>query len=282
MREDWGRVGIWGGEDGREDLYLPEQPSVLIPPRVEIEGDCVVFSPWPDMNLESYPYGDRTALFLVTRWLIKHGWRRQENLKNLLNDFVNLPEVAPGSEVAPEIADKYAAFAKKYGPLWEYEFCGKGKQYLESWGQVHREVVAAFNIAAALKEGKETSPQDWKVLFLESPPQGVQRGLLARIISDNLKDVGFGLTWNDSIELTFDTHLGFLNVLWMQVAQMLTGKLSLCVCDGCGQVYIRRGRVPQAGRKNFCTECGVKASRRQWWQKNKAGEFTKTSTKTEG
>lgn len=274
MRENWEHVGIWGGEDGREDLFLPEQPGILVPPRVGIEGDCVVFSPWPSMDLESYPLIDRTALFLATRWLIKHGWKRQEKLKNLLNDFIRLPEVTP------ESAGKYAAFAKKYGPLWGYEFCGPGKQYLESWGQVHQEILAVFNIAAALKEGKKTSGQDWEVLFLESPPQELQKRLLTRIISGNLKDVGFGLTWNDSIELTFDTHLGFLNVLWLQVAQMLTGKLSLCVCDGCGKAYVRQGRVPQKGRKNYCGECGERAAKRVWWKENRAGELTKTNTKT--
>jgi DNA-directed RNA polymerase subunit RPC12/RpoP len=39
------------------------------------------------------------------------------------------------------------------------------------------------------------------------------------------------------------------------------------VCDGCGKAYVREGRKPAKGRKNFCPECGDKASKRLWARK---------------
>jgi hypothetical protein len=51
--------------------------------------------------------------------------------------------------------------------------------------------------------------------------------------------------------------LGFLRVVWLHIAQLACGVQVFWQCDGCGELYGRRGRRPQRGRRNYCEACGV-------------------------
>jgi len=281
MKDDWSRAGFWGSEEGKESLFLPEQGGIFIPPQVKVEGPFLVYLPWPNKeDLKGMPAAQIGSVHSrwIIPWLLKNGWRRQEKTSRLLNDFVSLPEVNP------ETAGKYVAFAKKYGPLWQQGIID-GKQLLFAWRDARREVGAAFGIASALKEGKMTNVEDWDNIRYpdgEDDPPEFQRQMLAAIINSRLEGTKLCLAWDNSPKITIDTGLGFLNVAWLQVAQMLTGKFSVCICSGCGRTYVRQGRIPQKGRKNFCDECGEKAAKRLWWRENRAQDFTKTGTKTGG
>ncbi|MGQ9532560.1 MAG: hypothetical protein ACUVTQ_07120 [Desulfotomaculales bacterium] len=271
-REEWERAGVWGDGEGKEELFLPEQWGVFVPPEVRMEGSFLVYSPWPEgEDLQGLPaerIGSVRVHFVIP-WLLKNGWRRREKTERLLAGFLALPELTP------ETADKYAAFARRYGPLWQQGILAGGRQPLSAWGHTRREIVAAFNIAAALKEGKATRAQDWADIGYpgeEGRPPELQRRVLAAIITQKLEGIKLELTWDAAVKITINTGLGFLNVAWLQVAQMISGRFSLCVCDGCGRLYVRMGRKPQRGRYNFCPECGEghKGSKRLWARNNKA------------
>ena len=40
------------------------------------------------------------------------------------------------------------------------------------------------------------------------------------------------------------------------------GDRGVAICDGCFRSYVREGRAPQRGRRNFCPDCGLKAAQR--------------------
>lgn len=71
--------------------------------------------------------------------------------------------------------------------------------------------------------------------------------------------------------LTYETGLGFVHSAWLQVSQAISKTDSFTICDACGRAYVRQGRKPQQGRKNYCTECGKNntASKRQWARENR-------------
>ena len=47
-----------------------------------------------------------------------------------------------------------------------------------------------------------------------------------------------------------DNTFGLLAV---QLVSVLTQAHGIPICDGCGELYARPGRKPQAGRRNFCS-----------------------------
>ncbi len=65
-------------------------------------------------------------------------------------------------------------------------------------------------------------------------------------------------------KLRIDTGWGFPPAVWMSVAQVVSNAKGLLQCDGCGNYYVRRGRKPAAGRRNYCPACGKKAAKRDW------------------
>ena len=63
--------------------------------------------------------------------------------------------------------------------------------------------------------------------------------------------------------------LGFIHVVVFTLAQLLCQARGAYQCDGCGNFYIRSGKRPQTGKRNFCPQCGKKASKRQWAQRQR-------------
>ena len=97
----------------------------------------------------------------------------------------------------------------------------------------------------------------------EIPVQGLVKYLVTDIVNEWLGDAGIRLELNwDSREpallLTSNSIFGALGV---QLLAVMT-KSNIAVCSGCGLVYLREGRKPQAGRRNFCSDCrGTVAAR---------------------
>ena len=149
-----------------------------------------------------------------------------------------------------------------------------------------------LSAAAALHQGRNASQRDWASIYLAqggvgpidelvevfNQGPGLARNFIASAVTHWL---GIGgvlpqLQWgnesdsNPSFSLTAKTF-GLLGV------QLMVGVAkghSTYFCDGCGNPYLREGRKPQTGRRNFCRECGEKVSNRQrqkkHWNKLKA------------
>jgi hypothetical protein len=172
--------------------------------------------------------------------------------------------------------------AKLTPPAWYRKGGWYGYEDVFTWHRTVQTIRAVFDIATLLKEGvtnKKALRFAWKNLRVADVVWDydleTQRHYLAAIINSQLASkVRLRITWEQSLQVSLDTGLGFIGVLWLQLAQMVTGKIGLYVCDGCGALYVRTGRKPQEGRKNFCDICreGDKASKRLYAQEKRKTE----------
>lgn len=159
-------------------------------------------------------------------------------------------------------------------PSWYKPGTWYGYENIFNWYDTALEIEAIFEIALTLRKNEKASEEKWMTIKFEDASEFdimVQRQLLAGIINAKLKQfISLQVSLEDgNFRTHIDTGLGFIGALWLHVAQILTKNLMLCTCDGCGQPYIRTGRKPQAGRLNFCEDCGQgdKASKRLYAQK---------------
>jgi hypothetical protein len=56
-------------------------------------------------------------------------------------------------------------------------------------------------------------------------------------------------------QISFRGH-GLWGALTVQLAYAVVGGQGLLMCAGCGQMFKRNGRRPQAGRRTYCPRCG--------------------------
>src|SRR5207249_2124406 len=120
----------------------------------------------------------------------------------------------------------------------------------------------------SLRKGEIASPSLYRHLrfcgdyFANNPTLKAHRILLGQEVSCHLNPGRGGLTlsmsWLDTEaplpSLSFSTMVGVRHMAWMQVAQALCGAHSLLYCSECSAWYARKGRRPQEGRQNFCSE----------------------------
>ena len=66
----------------------------------------------------------------------------------------------------------------------------------------------------------------------------------------------------DIKEMQFELEGTGFGLLGLQIMVAVTKTGGLTVCDGCKRPYLRRGRKAQAGRRNFCPDCGVRVGNR--------------------
>lgn len=296
-------LGLIGDAEGRFKLFIPEQTGIYVPPDVEAISEPLTagnsfnlpndtlkslilhFPPIPD---NPHIYNNRNHLLY---WLQQNGWEKAEgtNIEKMFNKFLKLSE---GSPYHPNTIERIKEFALRYGPLWEGGYYPQGRkpayykrgnwygyENVPQWYEKAKELDAAFEVAMCLLENKKASEEKWLHLKYEDASEyeiEMQRQLLCGIINTKLKQyVTLQTMWEkNGFKVHIDTGLGFLGTLWLNIAQILTKKLMLCICDGCGRPYIRTGRKPQKGRRNFCGDCGHgdKASKRLWRQENKGGD----------
>lgn len=236
-------------------------------------------------------WGDVVSSFELVfdpRELEEAGWIRRDDTTGLLEAFVALADGTP---------ERIRRFALKWGPLWRcvnHQGCfwtpyttprlPFGSSYC-SWiraeplSEFRRRAVqvkAAFDAAACLLAGKRVPAECWRVLSPSWGPVAERRGVpeqrrfLAAVVNAYLTLPGrtsLHMTWgpsNPKASLTIDFGLGFFGLVWLQIAQLITGARGLFVCDGCGRPYIRAGRRPRAGERNYCPQCGKAAAKRDW------------------
>jgi DNA-directed RNA polymerase subunit RPC12/RpoP len=228
------------------------------------------------------------------------GWQTKSDTAGLLNAFVRLAK----ENITEDVLTQVEAFAVTWGPLW---ICGSPEvEHLDChWsyeGVVYRpkspctwlpmEEVPEFVRkawqakavldAAALLQNNQSVP---KTLWCQMGWEGLeaqfnlsaQRFLLASTINRYLASPGgcvLWITWYqaDQPRLHLSSGKGFLSAVWTEIAQLLCQAKGIYHCDECGAFYVREGRKPQRGRKNYCPKCGMnsgyKASKRRSWERN--------------
>jgi len=291
--------GIWvtdkvSLQNNQKEPYL----VFLIPVSFDLKGKSgPVFSLAPQRRLH-----EEQIRWLNTRILEQAGWIQKLKSENMLNSFALLASAKP--EKYLKFAKEWGPlWTRSELPNYlggEFEdFNGSLVQWAESiatWRFWAKRISAAMEIAGYLRDGRIPPPKLWTDYMLfnmndektkEINPSGrdinYQRNFFALSINIELqglfsdipgarhrKGFRFWLDWSGEVpRLKIKlSGFGFINSIYYLLAQAVT-QSNICVCDGCGKAYAREGRKPAKGRKNFCPECGDKASKRLWAEKNK-------------
>jgi hypothetical protein len=92
---------------------------------------------------------------------------------------------------------------------------------------------------------------------------------------------GFAVTWASKressttrykLQMAVNTRWGFLPLVWLQLAQNITGSKGIYRCSGCDKWFVPTKRKPPEGRNHFCESCGKNKShaKRLWAHKERA------------
>lgn len=178
--------------------------------------------------------------------------------------------------------DDILQFARRYGPLGlcrhgcppmhrvkngEHKWCPPcGSEPVKRWLDYASLASSYLNLAAVVKVDTGKRMRGLRQLFLQDG------------VNEWLGDAGIRLelNWSDNEPRLTLTGGGVFGALGIQLLLAITAN-NLAVCSGCGIPYLREGRKPQAGRHNFCPDCGDKVANklrmREWrTQKQKGGK----------
>lgn len=295
--KDWDEADFTD-ENSRLRAYVQGHSAIWVPPEVKLDKwpdtnglDCVLFLVPPEW-MERLPVPGNPFILVTDdgdNVLEKVGWRRKENTEGVLNDFVKLADATD---------EEILAFAKKWGPLWlcvKHRDCiwspnsvrvkWNGKEDCCLWVPAEplhlyrryaRMARAILNAAYCLVEGKPVPTSLWVEAGWSGEESqfdvALQRFFLASSVNGWLSnsDVTLWLNWGSEVRprLSVDTGWGCFQKIWLELAQCLTGARQLCVCDMCNRLYVRYGRKPQAGRKNYCPDCREQNAKQRAWAKN--------------
>jgi hypothetical protein len=154
------------------------------------------------------------------------------------------------------------------------------EERVDVWLHHMRLARAYLTLAARLRQGNPGSDDEWLALLTPWGQQSLlqelkdereeQRALATRrsVLAVFLNE------WLGCAQMTPALRWGWLNqrppaardepvlelaggtfgALALQLAGAIAGA-DLTLCDGCQRLYMREGRRPQAGRRNFCTDC---------------------------
>ena len=252
-RELWDLAGFTDEDTGRLQAFLPEGEGIWTPPKVEkVERLGEAFVAFPNSA---------------------EGWERKAERTGLLDAFLKL-------RGDPK---KIIRFAEKWGPLWrEGKVSPDKRRFIEpvaAWQAAAQQAHDIVSLAAYLKADKNRKPPPdlldrlccREVNWLGEKEaeklnwRGLAKAVIKGLLEQETKRFGVAWRWTENtLEMELCFGMGFLPVLWFQVAQAITGTSGVFICDGCGLPYIRTGRKPQSGRRQFCPPCseGGKGSRR--------------------
>jgi DNA-directed RNA polymerase subunit RPC12/RpoP len=214
------------------------------------------------------------------------------NPSGLLNDFLRLAhEGADLGSLSKRVIDRVVAFVQHWGPLWMCRtpdhhvyrgqcfwdpqqglFWGRSAKPC-SWRPVEevrafvreaRRAKAVIWAAGRLRQGRRVEAELWKDMGVRWPPIQDQWHTLIKAVSHRLALHGrlqLDFVWFPPKGTPPKLHLrgpmGFIHVVWTEIAQLLCNAKGVYVCDACGKPYIREGRQPKAGQRQYCPTCAA-------------------------
>jgi hypothetical protein len=150
-----------------------------------------------------------------------------------------------------------------------------------------REVKAIFEALTLLQRNDTVPASLWRLISRQGPSRwstsdimniaqsslDEQRwwlfhALRGRITSSSEPRVRLG--WDNGPKLHIVPRApGFIHVVMTTLTQLLCQAKGGDQCDGCGNFYVRTGKRPRSGGRNFCHLCGPRESKRQWAQRKR-------------
>lgn len=111
--------------------------------------------------------------------------------------------------------------------------------------------VPAKYLKRIASDSPEDIPDDKEV-----PVKGLGKLLVTDIINESLGDAGINLqlNWGSKEPTLILAGAGLFGALGVQLLSTVTNR-NIAICSGCNLLYLRQGRKPQAGRRNFCMTC---------------------------
>lgn len=295
---DW-----FADEQGKLRLFTPRH-DLRVPPQVDVVWES-------HRNTSSQGMGDGIQLVYPDS-----EWQQRPikgNTTHVLNAFLKLAHVSP-TQRGIETVRKFAATWgplwlcqtpghhgygsadcswPSNGPVQPSPCSWEPQEPFADFIRKAKEAKAALEIAEQLRRNHGASETLWSEVGIDRWRQGraalvsqsrptIQRQALAVVVNGQLLSRPLGLTllmtWEEAThaKLALARGGGFLYVVWLQIAQLLCEVKGLYPCDECGDYYIRRGRKPQAGRRQFCEACGEggKASKRQYARRERSESKT--------
>jgi hypothetical protein len=233
------------------------------------------------------------------------GWRRQTEPKGMLRDFLDLaqdPITSRTQEAVRAFAEQWGPlwlcrnrehqdchWVPWGHPGWSWSPClwapcEEVREFVRKAWQA--QVVVA--VGAALQQNQPAPAHLWPYLrrvlspaYEVLPEQcsqdvAMQRQVLTAVVNRYLAGSlgAFGgprlwMLWERdraSPSLYFHSGFGFLSAVWIGIAQALSDRHGMLQCDGCHVFYVRTGRRPKKGQKNYCDGCRKTGPKRQWWR----------------
>lgn len=248
-------------EAGMFDAYHPDSLLVgslplgqlSIPKHIELAGNALY---WYDDPLDDYR-------------------RDKVHDKGALNAFARI-----------KTSDDILRFARRYGPLGlckharppmhrgkdgERRWCAPfGSEPIKRWFDYIGLVDRCLNFAAQMKIDSNNIriPTKYFKRIASNPPanipnvkmvpaRGFGKWLVADTVNEWLGDAGIRLelNWDSEEPVLILTGGSVFGALGVQLLSSVTSN-TLAVCSGCGKPYLRKGRKPQPGRRNYCPTCG--------------------------
>jgi hypothetical protein len=264
---------------------------IMIPPTVDIRAHrspvVETHDPTPMVCYPLPPGWQRTAPIIDLTALDRGGWLAVETTEGLLNNFINLAELASEAPDAQAI-QAVRRFVCHWGPLWlcrnrrhgrdcfwtvATAICWPGnpcqwvpREEVVLFLQYARQAKAAFLAGHEVRQGKPAPRELLRTLGARDEQLGYdvpqQREFLRRMLNRYVMGpLGFqvGTVWTDrrGPRLMLHSGLGFFRAVWLEITQLVCGARLVSQCDSCGQLYLRKGRRPQEGRRNYCASCGT-------------------------
>lgn len=156
------------------------------------------------------------------------------------------------------------------------------REPISRWLHYVRDARALLLVSAALRQGRTPSEEQWYGVSDDHEPLGdplpTYKG--GNLLGDRLELVVQVETWlkHGGVRLSFQWNrpsmglslksVGTFGRLATQLLTAISGSQGVPVCSECGHPYVAK-RKPQAGRRNYCRDCGERAASRNRKRKSR-------------
>ena len=225
-------------------------------------------------------------------------WSEQRELANEVDaEQVSMFNGAIDRFIRIDREERVSAFASKFGPLelceehgmlvrhhpscmLEEAHSGVFREPVDAWIETARQVKAVIEVATALEQGRRPEEENIRAAQFGVPAgfslQAFQdlhaeRALIAFKINRWLEWAnvrprlevfarGRGSRRQEFLGFGLEPSSAF-GLIAIQLMFACSGVHNIALCSLCGLPYLRqRRRAPQAGRRNYCDECGPKGA----------------------